>query len=140
MSPPTDPLAKLKALCEAATPGPWKRVLDEPFSPRLKPAGNRYSVPGIKLWEDDADPPGGDLNVEVRANATFIAAANPAVVLALVRALQAADRLADAVAERPIHTKGRPPVLTKEEAWLGAMFTAYKGARAAIDRALGGES
>ena len=55
----------------AFAPKPWRVDYEEPYEPVLLDA-NGQRVEGVKLWEDDADYPGGDLNVQTRANARLI--------------------------------------------------------------------
>lgn len=80
---------KLKALAEAATPGPWKKTIDG-----VMPEGRGFGIFG-NFGATDAEE-----------NRTFIAAANPATILALlaeIDRLEAQVRLAGVAAEVTVH-------------------------------------
>jgi hypothetical protein len=69
MSKDLNPSKDSNSYVSKHTPGPWKKVMDEPYDLRIK-AGDR----GIcEVWLDDAPVP--DYNEEQQANASLIAAA-----------------------------------------------------------------
>ncbi|ELY4813421.1 ead/Ea22-like family protein [Cronobacter sakazakii] len=70
--------AKLKAAAEKATPGPWRRTATIFNGITCGP----FSLTNEKVLA----------NITEKANAEFIAAANPAAVLELIAALEAAER------------------------------------------------
>ncbi|MDQ1954303.1 ead/Ea22-like family protein [Cronobacter sakazakii] len=70
--------AKLKAAAEKATPGPWRRTSTIFNGITYGP----FSLTNEKVLA----------NVAEKANAEFIAAANPAAVLELIAALEAAEK------------------------------------------------
>ncbi|ELY4566653.1 ead/Ea22-like family protein [Cronobacter sakazakii] len=72
--------AKLKAAAEKATPGPWRRTATIFNGITCGP----FSLSNEKVLA----------NVAEKANAEFIAAANPAAVLELIAALEAAEKRA----------------------------------------------
>jgi len=80
-------LDALQAAAEAATPGPWWDRSDEygQSAPHYGEYG--WSVPGCPAGETEDSPQG-------RADAAYIAAADPTTILALIR------RVRDAEAER----------------------------------------
>ena len=71
--------AKLKAVALAATPGPWRYQKTTPVTDAEISAENHTRV--VNLLAGDVTP----------ANSEFIAAANPAAVLELIAALEAAE-------------------------------------------------
>ncbi len=98
MTAPLD-LDALEAAARAATPGPWEQALyvrnNQPDTKII--AGNDHVT--------DCDGYSASCEQDL-ANATFIAAANPAVVLELVRRLRAADAWISVDESRPTdHTK-----------------------------------
>lgn len=70
-------LDKLEALAKAATPGPWKRHADLPTDVIVAPSAP--SAPSVAVIDHGPS----DL-AQIEANGRFIAAANPATVLALI--------------------------------------------------------
>lgn len=74
-------IAKLKAAAEKATPGPWRRTATIFNGITYGP----FSLTNEKVLA----------NVAEKANAEFIAAANPAAVLELIAALEAAEQQRD---------------------------------------------
>ena len=85
---------ELRRLAEAATPGPWKVERDDP-SPDVHDATG--SVIATTMHSDLS-------RMEDGHNAAFIAAANPAAVLALLDRLRAAE-----AGWQPIETAPREP-------------------------------
>lgn len=83
-----------------STPRPWRVEHAEPYEPVLLGAHGE-SVKGVKLWEDDADYPGGDLNVVTRANARLVVQAVNAHDLLLQLAAQT-----QAILTRYLHPDG----------------------------------
>jgi len=76
-------LSELKAAAMAATPGPWDAELNEVWV-------MRDGTADFMLTDIFGD---NELSAEQdRANAAFIAAANPAVILALLAELEAKDK------------------------------------------------
>ena len=71
-------LEELKAKAQAATPGPWMQGM---FGKELLPEVDRPGVPGFVLANARATP-------QAVADAAFIAAANPQIVLALVKVVE----------------------------------------------------
>lgn len=90
-------IAELERRAEAATPGEWftnERDHTDPYETIILLGGDApYHKTIAKLWLDDA--PVRDYNAQQRANARFIAAANPATVLALIAALKAEKKRAE---------------------------------------------
>lgn len=87
MSDPTTPDDKLRELAQAATPGPWNAVRtgviedpdgDEDYGFAKGPTSVRNKFPTVAAWRE-----------QFEADARFIAAANPLVILSLL------DRLRD---------------------------------------------
>lgn len=86
----SDDLAKMKAIAEAATPGPWMTHLVDDMS---IVAGTRDEIastapPGYGT-DDDVDFSTDTDRCE--ANAAFIAAANPSAVLSLIKRVEEAE-------------------------------------------------
>jgi hypothetical protein len=82
----SEKLAELEALAEAATPGPWEDHVvayaqGDPSNGPSYDVSIRCALGQIAHLSEDGDAGHG-------ANAAFIAAANPATVLALVRAVR----------------------------------------------------
>lgn len=96
-------LQRLRRLAEAATPGPWPVMTwygaDD--------GGFAAIGPHHVSQDTDDDYPGGPVEERAMADAEFIAAANPTVVLALL------DWLASAMAERDVAERDR--VLLRDE-------------------------
>ena len=89
--------AELRRLAEAATPGPWRTEY-------LMGAGNDLltAIVAGRATPDDLRVIGSTL---AERDGKFIAAANPAVVLALLDAAAERDRLAAAIEHaRRVHT------------------------------------
>jgi hypothetical protein len=91
----TPDLAELERLARAATPGPWRVIIDDdgnPLSGRPSVQASKELDCGIvhfdgfiqKYWRSAR----GDK--EIHANARFIAAASPVTILALIEALRTA--------------------------------------------------
>ncbi len=76
---------KLKAAAEKAKPGPWERVLGDDSSDVIVPGGNADT--GENMIADC------HWNERHQANATFIAAADPTTILALIERLEGRDAL-----------------------------------------------
>lgn len=76
--------AALRAVAEKATPGPWRTASNRPLGPWV----DRDTTP----MAADGQPVLSRNWKEVCLNAAFIAAANPAVVLALLDALDEAEK------------------------------------------------
>src|ERR1051325_11044458 len=95
-------LEALKALCEAATPGPWFT----PSSLRLVGSvsamisGRDCQVASIDGQAAMFDHRASAAEIQ-RANAAFIAAANPTVVAHLVAVVEAADEFRASLGEHP---------------------------------------
>ena len=87
--------AKLKAAALAATPGEWRYQKTTPVTDAEISAENHTRV--VNLLAGDVTP----------ANSEFIAAANPAAVLELIAALEAAEKR-NAVLEARTVTLPRP--------------------------------
>lgn len=82
-------LAKLRALAEAATPGPWKHYHGEVV--QLTDAGKGYP---LDYYQDSADVVGIDGDGDLRMSdpdGDFIAAANPKTVLSLIDECESAS-------------------------------------------------
>jgi hypothetical protein len=83
-----DPLkadtARLRALAEAATPGPWEVPESIHGDPYINEVGKGTLIGGNIALANTRDDYG-------RSNAAYIAAANPAVVLALLDRLERAE-------------------------------------------------
>ncbi len=86
--------AKLKAAALAATPGPWRYQKTTPVTDAEICAQNHTRV--VNLLAGDVTP----------ANSEFIAAANPAAVLELIAALEAAKRRNAELDERLLRYAG----------------------------------
>ncbi|EBG6974412.1 ead/Ea22-like family protein [Salmonella enterica subsp. enterica] len=71
----------LREAAEKATPGPWRYLKTTPFMDAEISAENHTRVVNLLAGDVTAD------------NSDFIAAANPATVLALLDELEAADRI-----------------------------------------------
>lgn len=105
--------SELKAMALAATPGPWRVLIDDdgnPLSGRPCVDATPELDCGIvhfdgfvqKYWRSAR----GDR--EIHANAAFIAAANPQAVLSLIETLEAL------IAERDVLREALKPLLNKE--------------------------
>jgi hypothetical protein len=126
-------LSEFKAKAEAATPGPWVEDDGNVFSAPISNAD--YEARSAARRNGNPQPPRG-YDGEVAkcsqqlpnfdADATYIAAANPAVVLALVEVARAAPELVDRVL-------GHGGVSTS---MIGVAF-ALKAALESLDAALG---
>ena len=81
MSPPLD-ISALKALAEAATPGPWEVVDIEHDNRTIEPYVVFSWDSEERRWSEE------DSTLLTRANAAFIAAANPSTVLALIARIE----------------------------------------------------
>jgi hypothetical protein len=85
-------LQTLRALAEAATPGPWKTLPEECHRAYIRVRGTRlgarYKIANVLVPHYDAVTDRDA--IETRANAAFIAAANPATVLLLLDIAEAA--------------------------------------------------
>lgn len=98
--------ARLRELAEAATPGPWELWTASDARP--------HSIVGPTSWRREGAKVGNIVDVrhygatdakygpEQTTNAAFIAAANPATILALLDALSAERERADRAGWRPI--------------------------------------
>jgi hypothetical protein len=88
-----DKFSKLKAVALAATLGPWELVYDDwsDGDDALISSESRDGMVAIAKIEGGGSESGYDepFSSEQQANAAFIAAANPAVILALLAALEA---------------------------------------------------
>ncbi|HFF9481668.1 ead/Ea22-like family protein [Serratia marcescens] len=147
-------LSELKAAAMAATPGPWISG-DDSWSDGDNAnisTEERYDSGIINIAQVDGggsesgfDEP---FSTEQQANAAFIAAANPAVVLALLAELEAKDkRIAELsrllahnieraeAAEKRLATPVRLPNKNDAEFWFGSTFQVAKFDRA-VERAI----
>lgn len=90
-----DKFSELKAAALAATPGPWELVYDDwsDGEDALISCESRAGMVAIAKIEGGGSDSGYDepFSSEQQANAAFIAAANPAVILALLAELEASD-------------------------------------------------
>jgi hypothetical protein len=91
-----DKFSKLKAVALAATLGPWELVYDDwsDGDDALISSESRDGMVAIAKVEGGGEESGYDepFSSEQQANAAFIAAANPAAVLALLAELEAKDK------------------------------------------------
>lgn len=109
-------------------PGPWRIEYEEPYCPTLLDAKGD-PVHGIKLDEDDADYPGGDLNDTIRANSK-LAAAGPQMAAALQHVLRYLSEE---------ETSGPSPTRTSQAFSPGALLALIESAkecRKAVQEAL----
>jgi hypothetical protein len=97
--------SELKRLAEQATPGPWTHcpsACSNPYSGKLYDHTVYYVEPGAfspgtRIAETMTQGSWAHGNKTAKANAAFIAAASPDVVLALLSDLAAANRRAEAM-------------------------------------------
>lgn len=88
---------ELKRLAEAATPGPWSMCGEADGSEGFEIIQDIWNEHGthagkdvvVYEWSDESDP----LGVISRKDAEFIAAANPAAVMALIKDLESHKRM-----------------------------------------------
>ncbi len=108
-------LARLRELCEAATSGPFdveRRDDDCGYMNYIVHGGK-----GDYAWcRDELDP-------KAKQNAAFIAAANPAVVLALLGALGEAENMRRYFASRNVYI----PAIDRFDATLAALDSLLAG-------------
>lgn len=136
MTAPDLDLAALRKVAEAATPGPWRHPDHGSVfaADSEQPDGTHVAV---ARCGDEWVPSGGLMCWrQAKANATHIAAFNPAVALALLDRLDAAERelaqLRDAL--RPFAERARD---LDDDHSDGEPFTAHAGAFRNAARALG---
>ncbi|WP_407284569.1 ead/Ea22-like family protein [Raoultella ornithinolytica] len=103
----TELAQSLKAAAERATPGNWRYIKTTPFMDAEISAANHTRVVNLMA---------GDVTEE---NSTFIALANPANVLALVEALEKAQRANAAQDDHINQQQDRIEQLEKRNAYLG---------------------
>jgi hypothetical protein len=87
-------LEAIRKRAEAATPGPWEDFPSERITETIDRIGVQ-SKDGLLVADC-----GRSENVYSRANARFIAAANPVAVLAILSALDAANKRADELEDK----------------------------------------
>ncbi|HGE8480735.1 TPA: ead/Ea22-like family protein [Serratia marcescens] len=112
-----DKFSELKAAAMAATPGPWESIYDDwsDGDDALISCESRDGMVAIAKIEGGGSESSfdGSFRTEQQANTRYIAATNPAVVLALLAELEAKDkRIAEleairAAAEKLVRCKGR---------------------------------
>ena len=96
----TDDLSPLEALAERATPGPWTLLGydfgNEDTAPSFAIGREGFCVASVPVEADDGEFRRIPTADDAPPDADFIAAANPAVVLDLIKRVQAAEaRVAD---------------------------------------------
>ena len=89
----TTPLAQLRKLAEQATPGPWRHYngkLRSRFPSVINEVKGPPDTPPIVNWGgfDTCDTP----RPQLKANAAYIAAADPTTVLRLLDAIEELER------------------------------------------------
>lgn len=92
--------AKLRALAEAATPGPWRYGID---IDQLSDGGSGYPLdyyPDCRTVVEISCRECGERSDITEADAAFIAAANPATVIALLDEIDTLRRFLDAEKEQ----------------------------------------
>ena len=107
----TELLSSLKAQAEKATPGPWERLHSDLH-------GYSFGTP-----PPVGGPPGAVilarmLQVNPESNSAYIAAANPAVVLALIEKIERLEEDFEAAARSAADESVKVARLDKEADWL----------------------
>jgi hypothetical protein len=114
-------------------PRPWKVESEEPYCPVLVDADGK-PVKGVKLWEDDADFSGGDLNDKPRANTKLLVEAVNALHLGTTEVQQREKLLAALEYLLPIADgwkSSKPTVLMGHRAHMAHIKELLEKARAA---------
>lgn len=109
---------ELRRVAEAATPGPWRMVPDERTYRDLNghPTGNEY-IAGYDVHSDAREIIGCEgINPAQETDAAFIAAANPATVLALLDRVERLEHTLRDIAENAPTDAGKWMEYTRQYA------------------------